>query len=49
MGDIDSGEKELRLAQGLVPEDREIERALERIAVARTKRIASDAGPEKLQ
>lgn len=47
MGDIDAGEKELRLAQRLEPGDRDIERALERIAVARTKRVASHPDPKK--
>ena len=40
MGDIDSGEKELRLARALKAQDPDIERALERIAAARNKRVA---------
>ena len=41
MGDIDSGEQELRLAQALKPGDPDIKRALERIAAARRKAGAS--------
>jgi Flp pilus assembly protein TadD len=41
MGDIDNGEKELRLAQALKPNDPDIERALGRIAAARTKQPAA--------
>ena len=41
MGDIENGEKELRLAQALKPADSDIEQALERIAAVRTKRVAS--------
>lgn len=41
MGDIENGEKELRLAQALKPADPDIERALERIAAVHTKRVAS--------
>jgi hypothetical protein len=37
-GDIDNGEKELRLAHALKPGDPDIERVLGQIAVARTKR-----------
>lgn len=40
MGDIDKGEQELRLAQALKPADPDIERALGRIALARTKRVS---------
>jgi tetratricopeptide (TPR) repeat protein len=47
MGDIESGEKELRLAQALKPADPDIERALERIAVARTKGVTSRSGSER--
>jgi hypothetical protein len=47
MGDIDNGEKELRLAQSMKPPDPDIERALERIAVARAKGTAARPGPEK--
>jgi tetratricopeptide (TPR) repeat protein len=47
MGDIDNGEKELRLAQALKPADPDIERALGRIALARTKRVASHPDAEK--
>jgi tetratricopeptide (TPR) repeat protein len=48
MGDIDNGEKELRLAHALKPEDADIERALARIAAARTRRVPSpdEAGKE---
>jgi tetratricopeptide (TPR) repeat protein len=46
MGDIDNGEKELRLALALNPRDPDIERALERIAAARSKR-APDPGTGK--
>lgn len=35
MGDLDNGEKELRLAQALKPDDPDIERALRRIAAVR--------------
>jgi hypothetical protein len=35
MGDLDRGEKELRLAQALKPSDQDIERALDRIAAVR--------------
>jgi tetratricopeptide (TPR) repeat protein len=45
MGDIDSGEKELRSAQALKPADPDIERALTLIAQARAQRAASV--PEK--
>ena len=41
MGDIDNGEKELRLAQALKPGDPDVKRALEKIAAARSKRAAS--------
>ena len=47
MGDIENGEKELRLAQALKPADPDIERALGRIAVARAKGVASQPNPEK--
>ncbi|HXN94746.1 MAG TPA: hypothetical protein VN879_09595, partial [Candidatus Acidoferrales bacterium] len=47
MGDIENGEKELRLAQALKPADPDIERALGRIAVARANGIASQPGHEK--
>ena len=47
MGDIDNGEKELRLAQALKPADPDIERALARIALARTERGTSHPGAEK--
>ncbi|HEV3192179.1 MAG TPA: tetratricopeptide repeat protein [Polyangiaceae bacterium] len=47
MGDIDNGEKELRLAQALKPADPDVERALGRIALARTKRVTSPLDPEK--
>jgi Flp pilus assembly protein TadD len=47
MGEIDNGEKELRLAQALKPADPDIERALGRIALARTKRVASHPDAEK--
>ena len=47
MGDIDKGEKELRLAQSIKPTDPDIERALERIALARAKGAASHPDPEK--
>jgi tetratricopeptide (TPR) repeat protein len=43
MGDIDNGEKELRLAQALKPGDPDIERVLGQIAAARTKRVPSRA------
>ena len=46
-GDIDNGEKELRLAQALKPDDPDIKRALERIAVARAKNAALQPGPGK--
>jgi tetratricopeptide (TPR) repeat protein len=45
MGDIDGGEKELRLAQASKPADPDIERALTLIAQARAQRLASR--PEK--
>jgi len=47
MGDIESGEKELRLAQALKPADPDIEPALRRIAAARAQRAASHPGSEK--
>jgi tetratricopeptide (TPR) repeat protein len=47
MGDIDNGEKELRLAQTLKPADPDIERALGRIAAVRAKRLTSHAEREK--
>ena len=47
MGDIENGEKELRLAQALKPADPDIERALARIAVVRTKGVSSHADPER--
>jgi hypothetical protein len=47
MGDIDKGEKELRLAQTLKPADPDIERALGRIALARSKRGTSRPDAEK--
>jgi len=47
MGDLDNGERELRMAQTLKPEDVDIERALERIAVARAKGVASHPDWEK--
>ena len=47
MGDVDNGEKELRLAQALKPGDPDIERVLGQIAAARTKRAAAHSGPEK--
>jgi len=37
MGDLDRGEKELRLAQALKPSDPDIERALDRIAAVRRR------------
>jgi hypothetical protein len=37
MGDLDRGEKELRLAQALKPSDQDIERALDRIAAVRRR------------
>jgi DNA-binding NtrC family response regulator len=43
MGDIDSGEKELRSAQALKAADPDIERALTLIAQARAQRAASVA------
>ena len=43
MGDIDSGEKELRLAQESKPADPDIERALTLVAQARAQRAASVA------
>jgi tetratricopeptide (TPR) repeat protein len=45
MGDIDGGEKELRLAQASKPGDPDIERALTLIALARAQRAGSH--PEK--
>ena len=45
-GDIDGGEKELRLAQALKPEDQDIDQALERIAATRTKGVASHPDSE---
>jgi tetratricopeptide (TPR) repeat protein len=45
MGDIDGGEKELRLAQASKPADPDIERALSLIAQARARHAAS--GSEK--
>jgi Flp pilus assembly protein TadD len=47
MGDIEKGEMELRLAQTLKPADPDIERALERIALARAKGSASDPNRQK--
>jgi Flp pilus assembly protein TadD len=47
MGDLDKGEKELRLAQGLKPADPDIERALGRIAAVRAKQSASRPEPRK--
>jgi len=47
MGDIDNGEKELRLALALKPADPDIDRALGRIAATRTKRATSHPDPEK--
>jgi tetratricopeptide (TPR) repeat protein len=47
MGDIENGEKELRLAQALKPADPDIERALRQIAVARAKGVASHPDLEK--
>jgi hypothetical protein len=41
MGDLEKGEKELRMAQSLKPSDPDIERALERIATARAKQAAA--------
>ena len=48
-GDIDGGEKELRLAQALKPEDQDIDQALERIAATRTKGVASHPDSESSQ
>jgi tetratricopeptide (TPR) repeat protein len=48
MGDIERGEMELRLAQTLKPGDTDIKRALERIALARAKGIASDPDLQKV-
>jgi len=48
MGDIDKGEKELRLAQALKPNDPDIEQALGRIAAARNKQSASPSKSEKV-
>ena len=47
MGDIEKGEMELRLAQTLKPADPDIERALQRIALARAKVSASDPNRHK--
>jgi tetratricopeptide (TPR) repeat protein len=47
MGDIDRGEKELRLARTLKPDDPDIERALQRIAAARAKPPGSGPGAAK--
>jgi tetratricopeptide (TPR) repeat protein len=47
MGDIDNGEKELRLAQALKPADPDIKSALQRIAKARPRRAASGPDREK--
>jgi tetratricopeptide (TPR) repeat protein len=47
MGDLENGEKELRLAHALKPADPDIERALGRIAVARTRGVASQPNPEQ--
>jgi tetratricopeptide (TPR) repeat protein len=47
MGDIENGEKELRLAQTLKPADPDIERALGRIAAVRAKRATSRPDSEK--
>jgi tetratricopeptide (TPR) repeat protein len=43
MGDLEKGEKELRLAQSLKPSDPDIENALERLATARAKQAAHPA------
>jgi tetratricopeptide (TPR) repeat protein len=48
MGDIENGEKELQLAEALKPADPDIKRALERIAVIRTKGVSSRAHPERM-
>lgn len=47
MGDIDNGEKELRLAQALKPADPDIERVLKRIALARGQRALTPPQPDK--
>jgi tetratricopeptide (TPR) repeat protein len=47
MGNIDRGEKELRLARTLKPDDPDIKRALERIAAARAKPPGSSPGAVK--
>jgi hypothetical protein len=47
MGNLDAGEKELHLAQALKPDDPDIERVLRWIALARSKGLASQPGPEK--
>jgi hypothetical protein len=47
MGDIASGEKELRLAQAAKPADPDIERALKLIALARAQRQRAASNPEK--
>jgi tetratricopeptide (TPR) repeat protein len=47
MGDVDNGEKELRLALALKPGDPDIERVLGQIAADRTKRAAARSGLEK--
>ncbi len=41
MGDLDNGEKELRVAQSLKPDDPDVGRALGRIAAARARRAAA--------
>jgi len=47
MGDIDNGEKELRLAQAAKPTDPDIERALILIAQARAQRLGAASHPDK--
>jgi hypothetical protein len=46
MGNIDNGEKELRLAQTLKPGDPDIELALRQIAAARTKHAGPPASEQ---
>jgi tetratricopeptide (TPR) repeat protein len=47
MGDLENGEKELRLARALKPADLGIEQALRRIVAARNKRVAPSPDPQK--
>jgi tetratricopeptide (TPR) repeat protein len=47
MGDIENGERELQLARALKPEDPDIKRALERIAVTRAKGVSPRADSQR--